>query len=139
MVRHAAGQPALVLFLKLHRIGKLADRVAERADRKLNENLTISRRIIVGKEARAVLPRLDAKPHVVALAAVDMTGFQFGLEKDVAGIEVADPHALGMLHLIHGDPAASVEIEAQAGRSLLGRLFGGRRIGGLWRHCGTGR
>ena len=61
LLPHAAGQPAAVALLELHRIGKPAHGVAERADRELDQDLAVCRRIIVGKtlSSFACFPR----PH----------------------------------------------------------------------------
>ena len=74
LFRHGAGEPAAVAFLELHRIGKPAERVAQRADRELDQHVAVRGRVIVDKDALAVLPDLDAEAHVIALAAVDATG-----------------------------------------------------------------
>ena len=74
-VRHPAGEPAVVALLELHRVGKPAECVAERADRELDQHLAVRGRIIVDENALAILPRLDAEADVVALGAVDAAGF----------------------------------------------------------------
>ena len=74
---HRAGQPAAVLLLEFHGIGKPADRVAERADRKLDQHLAgPRRRIFVDEKALALPPRLDAEADVIALGAVDPAGLE---------------------------------------------------------------
>ena len=124
-----AGQPAAVLLLEFHRIGKPAHRVAERADRELDQDLAVRWRSNRGRSTLlALLPDLDAEAHEIALGAVDAAGLELGLEQDVAGVEIAQPHAPGLLALRHDDPAAVVEIEPDALGGLLRRHFGRRRI-----------
>ena len=89
---HAAGEPAAVLLLELHRIGEPADGVAERADRELDQHLAVGRRVFVREHALALLPGLDPEAHVVALGAVDAAALELGLEQDIAGVEIAEPH-----------------------------------------------
>ena len=64
------------LLLELHRVGKPAHRVAERADRELDQHLAVGGRVFVGEDALALLPHLDPEAHVVALAAVDPAGLE---------------------------------------------------------------
>ena len=133
LLAHGAGQPAAVLLLELHRIGKPADRVAERADRELDQHLAVGRRIVVGEDAFVLLPDLEAEAHEVALGAVDPAGLELGLEQDVAGVEIAQAHAPRVLALRQDHPAAVVEIEPQPFGPLLRRHLGRRRIRALFR------
>ena len=118
---HPAGEAAVVAFLELHCKGKPAERVAQRANWKLDEYVAVRGRVIMNKYALAVLPRLDAEADVIALAAVDATGFQLRFEQSIAGIEVAEAHAPRMLGLLQNDATAIVEIEAEPVRAHLRR------------------
>ncbi len=129
--RHPAGEPAVMAFLELHRIGKPAERVAQRADRKLNEYVAVRGRVIMNKDALAVLPRLDAEADVIALAAIDATGLELRLKQRIAGVEIAQAHAPGMLGFFQHDATAIVEIETEALRACLRRQLRRRRIGAL--------
>ncbi len=122
-------------LLEFHRIGKPADRVTERADRKLNEDLSISRRVLVVDDRFALLPHFDAEAHEVAFHAVDATGLQLGLKQDVARIEIGKPYAPRMLLFREDDATAVVEVEANARRMLLRRHFGRCWIGTLLGRC----
>ena len=51
------------------------------------------------EHALALLPDLEAEAHVIALGAVDAAGLELGLEQNVAGVEIAEPHPPGMLAL----------------------------------------
>ena len=105
----AAGEPAAMALLELHRIGKPAHGVAERADRELNQDFAIGGRIFVAEQAFAVLPNLDAA-HIIALGAVDPPDLDLGLEQDVAGVEIAEAHLPGLFALRQDHAAAVVEI-----------------------------
>ena len=103
-----------MLFLEFDRVGKPAERVAKRADREVHQHLAIRGRIFVHEDALALLPDLQPKAHIIALGAVDASGLELGLEQDVAGIEIAQSHAPGMLGFRQHDAAAIVEIEQEA-------------------------
>ena len=51
-----------------------------------------------------------------------------GLEQNVAGIEIAQPHAPWMRGFRQNDAAAVIEIELKASGALLRRHLGWRRI-----------
>jgi hypothetical protein len=136
---HAAGEPAAVLLLELHRIGKPADSVAERADRELDQHLAVGRRVFVREHALALLPGLDAEADVVALGAVDAAALEFGLEQDIAGVEIAEPHPPGVRTLRQHHAAPVVEIEPQPAEAFLRGHIGRRRIGALRRRRGGRR
>src|SRR5215471_11987228 len=113
---HAAGELAAMLLLELHCIGKPADRVAERADRKLDQHLAAGGGIVVRDELLVLLPHFEPEAHEIALAAVDAPALELGLKKDVPGIKVAQLYPPGMLALREQDPATAVEIETEAPR-----------------------
>ena len=72
-----------------------------------------------------VLPDLEPEADVVALAAVDAAGLDVGLEQHVAGVEVGQAHAPGMLAFGQMHAAAVVEIETQPfGPSCVGNSAG---------------
>src|SRR5262249_37416262 len=124
---HAAGQPAAMLALELHRIGKPAHGVAQRADRQLDQDLAVAGRVLVAQDLLVALPDLDAESQVVALDRADEAGLGLGLVEDVAGVGAAGappPIALGQQH-----PAAVVAVEADAPRALLRRRRRRRREG----------
>jgi hypothetical protein len=77
---HGAGKPAAVKLFEFDRIGKPAHGVTERADRELNQDITILGRIFVAQHRFALLRHLDAKPHEVALGAIDPAAGKFGLK-----------------------------------------------------------
>src|SRR5215813_9387573 len=100
-----------MVLLKLQRVGKPAQRIAERTDGELDQNITIPGGIIMGKNTLAAVPYFEPEADEIALAAVDSPGLQFGLEEDVVGIEIAQTHAPGMLILRQRHAAAVIEIE----------------------------
>jgi hypothetical protein len=67
-------------FLELHRIGKPAQGIAKGPNGELDQNIAISRRIVMGKQALAVLPHFKPETDEIALTAVDPPRLQFGLE-----------------------------------------------------------
>lgn len=111
---HRAGQPVVVPFLELHRIGEPAERVAEGADRKLDQHRLPIGRIFMIEGALAFLPDTDAEADVIALGAADPSGLGLGLVQNVASVEVGNPHPPGVLAFRQHHPAALVEIEAHA-------------------------
>ena len=117
------------MLLELHGIGKPANRVAERVDREPDQHVAAGGGIVVDEQAFAVLPDLDAEADKVALGAVDASSFQFGLEQDVSGVEIGQADVPGMIALRHRDPAAVIEIVAQAFGAFLGRNIRRRPIG----------
>ena len=122
-----------MLLLELYRIGKPAERVAERADRELDQHLAIGGRIFVREDTFALLPDFEPEAHVIALRAVDPAGFEFGLKQDIAGIEIAQPHPPRVGRLRQHHAAAVIEIEPQSPVALLRGHRAGRRIGSLRR------
>ena len=91
-----AGEPAAVQLLELHRIGKPADGVAERADRELDQHLAVGRRVFVHEHALALLPDLEPEADVITLGAVDAAALELGLKQNIAGVEIAEPHPPGV-------------------------------------------
>ena len=129
---HRAGQDAVVLFLELHGVGKPSERVAQGADREIDQHPLPGGGIFVSEDTFVLLPDVDAEAHVIALGAADAAGLKLGLVEDVAGVEVGDAHPPGMLAFRQHDPAAFVEIEAYA---LSGRLRRQQRRRGISRLC----
>src|SRR5262249_6448409 len=87
LVTDSAGQPAAMVLLKLQRVGEPAQRIAERTDGELDQNITIPGGIIMGKNTLAAVPYFEPEADEIALTAVDLPGLQFGLEEGVVGIE----------------------------------------------------
>jgi len=128
LLGHRAGQFAAMLCEKLHCIGKPPHRVAQRADRELDQHLAALGRVFVRHDALARLPQFEAVPHEILLCAADPAGRDLGLVEDVAGIQIGDPHAPRLAGFRQHDAAAFVEIVPGAVWALLRRHRGGRHI-----------
>src|ERR1700683_1947324 len=94
---HAACQAATVALLELHRIRKPANRIAQRADRELDQHVAIRGRVFMREHTLALLQDFHPKAHEIALGAVHTPGFEFGIKQNVAGIEIAEPDTKGVL------------------------------------------
>jgi hypothetical protein len=121
------------------RIGKPAQGVAQGANGKLDQNLTITGIIVVKQDGgwwigAIDIEDLDGETDEEAFRRADEGALVLTLEQDIASIEVAQPdqpfadRAIGQ-----GDTGTEVEVIAQAARPHLGRLFG------RWRKIGRGR
>src|SRR5258708_1566677 len=110
-------------LLKFNRIGEPSHRIPERADRKLYHHLTLFGRILMDEHTVALLPDLNANTHVVALGAIDPSSSKFGLEKDIAGVEIAQSHSPGMVTFRKCHSASVIEIKSNSLWSFLGRKF----------------
>ena len=123
-----------MLLLELHRIGKPADSVAERADRELDQDLAVARVVLVRQHQRGCpglveLPDVDAEADEEALGGGDEGTLVLALEQDIAGVEIAQlnaPAAVGAIGKQH--PGALIDIETDSFWAPLCRLCGGGRI-----------
>src|SRR5262249_60690517 len=76
--------------------------------------LAVRRRIIVREHDFVPLPDFQAEADVIAFAAVDSARFDLGLEQDIAGVEIADPHPPGAIALGQENTAAIIEVVPHA-------------------------
>src|SRR5216684_3190253 len=109
-----------MLLFEFDRIGKPAQRIPKRADRKLDQYLPIFRRIVVEENVLAFCRHFDAEPHEITFRAVDSAGLDLRLEQDIARVEVAQAYAPRVFSLGQDHPAAVIEIELDALLALLG-------------------
>jgi hypothetical protein len=128
-----ACQPATMTLFEFRGIRQPAERIAERADRKLDQNIAILGGIIVHQQTFALLPDFKTEADEIAFGTVDPAGFDFRLEQDIAGIEVAHASAPGMIALRQEQPTAIIEIKPQAFGTKLRWGLGGGRIGAFRR------
>src|SRR6266566_4547859 len=118
-IAHPAGEAAAVALVELHRVWKPAERIPQGANRELYEHVPVRGGIIMDKNALTILPNFQPETDKIALAAIDPPPSDLGLEQDVAGIKITQPHAPGVFTLRQQHPAPVIEIEAQACRTLL--------------------
>src|SRR5579872_4286963 len=107
-----------MFFFEFCRVREPAERIAERADRKVDGDITLGIRIVVAKDALALLPDLNAEAHKIALAAVDPPALELGLKQDIAGIEIAQSNAPGLRRFRKNNAAAIIEIKLDSMRRL---------------------
>src|SRR5713226_2295381 len=114
-----------MLLFEFHCIGKPAQRIPKRADRKLDQYLPVFRRIVVEENVLAFRRNFQTKPHEIAFRAVDAAGLDLRLEQNITCIEVAQAYAPRMFGFRENHPTAVIEIELDALLTLLGRNLGG--------------
>src|SRR5712691_6111812 len=118
-----------MLFLELGSIRKPPDRVADGANRKLNQDLPVLSAVVMAQNAFVLLPHLQSETDKIPFAAVDVPLSKFGLKQNVASFNIAQLHPPRTRACRQEQAAAAVEIKSQACWPLLGRKFGRRWIG----------
>src|SRR5262245_9407621 len=94
LIAHGAGQPTAVPVFEFQRVGEPAQCISKGADRKLDQHLTAGCRIVVTKYLLLFQPDLEPEAHEISLTAIHpSSGLQLSLIQDIAGIEIAKPHA----------------------------------------------
>ncbi len=104
------------------RIGKPRQDVAQRADRELDQDVSVRGVVVMrqhpcGRPGIVELPDRDAETNEVMLGRRDERASVFALEQDIAGVEVTQPDAPFALRAIgQYDTGPHVEVEADARR-----------------------